>query len=111
MEKKVRCVEVRMPDGKPILNLHLIYQSDASGVQGAPIKGQNGQVSTQSPGDSSMTDAQKRYLFRILAEQGIEEDKAHQRLKELLGVDSLKQASKTEASNMIEHLLEQSQTR
>lgn len=111
MEKKVRCVEVSLPDGKPILNLHLVYQSDAPGAQSSSGKDQAAQVSTQSPGDSSMTDAQKRYLFRLLAEQGIEEDKAHQHLKELLGVDSLQKVSKTAASNMIEHLLEQNQTK
>jgi len=52
-----------------------------------------------------MTDAQKRYLFRILAERGIEEDQAHQHLKELFGVDSLKDVSKHEASKAIENLL------
>ena len=55
-----------------------------------------------------MTDAQKRYLFRLLAGQGFEEDKAHERLKELLHVDSLKEVTKSEASKMIERLLEES---
>ncbi len=54
-----------------------------------------------------MTDAQKRYLFRLLADRGIEEDKAHERLKELLHVDSLIEATKTEASKAIECLLEE----
>ena len=106
MEQKVRCVEVRMPDGKPILNLHLVYGPGGSGNQSASNKGQTGQASTPSANDSSMTDAQRRYLFRILAEQGLEEDQAHQRLKGLFGVESLQEVSKAEASAMIERLLE-----
>jgi hypothetical protein len=54
-----------------------------------------------------MTDAQKRYLFRLMADKGIEGDRAHQRLRELFQVDSLKEVSKLEASKMIERLLEE----
>ena len=108
MEKKERLIEVRTAEGRPILSLYITEREAAAGERQAASASQ---ASSQSNNDSSMTDAQKRYLFRILADQGIEEDKAHQRLKELLGVDSLKEVSKTKASNMIEHLLEQSQTR
>jgi hypothetical protein len=106
MEQKVRCVEVRTPDGKPILNLHLVYGPGGSGSQSASNKGQMGQAGTPSSNDSLMTDAQRRYLFRLLAEQGLEEDQAHQRLKGMFGVESLQEVSKAEASAMIERLLE-----
>jgi hypothetical protein len=53
-----------------------------------------------------MTDAQKRYLFRIMAEKGYENDKGYARLKELFQVDSLKEVTKLEASKMIERLLD-----
>jgi hypothetical protein len=56
-----------------------------------------------------MSDAQKRYLFRILAEQGIEGDKAYQYLKDAFGVESLKQATKYDASRLISRMLEESQ--
>jgi hypothetical protein len=108
MEQKLRCVEVRTTDGKPILNLHLVYGSDGSGSQSASNKGQTGQASMPSSNDSSMTDAQRRYLFRLLAEQGLEENQAHERLKGLFGVESLQEVSKAEASAMIERLLEKS---
>ena len=52
-----------------------------------------------------MTDAQKRYLFRILADQGIEGDQALSYLKERLGVESLGNVTKREASALIEELL------
>jgi len=118
MEKKVRCIDVRTADGKPILSLYLSEQEitlgdspNASPVQDRPDKERAGQASSQSTNDSSMTDAQKRYLFRLLADQGMEADAAHQRLKNLFGVDSLQQVGKREASGMIEQLLEENERR
>ncbi len=54
-----------------------------------------------------MSYAQKRYIFRLLADQGIEGDEAHENLKERFQVDSLKEVTKTEASQVIEKLLEE----
>ena len=108
MEKKERLIEVRTAEGKPILTLLLTDRDVAAGQnQGASAS----QASSQSTNDSSMTDAQKRYLFRILADQGMEADAAHLRLKKLFGVDSLQQVSKREASGMIEQLLEENERR
>lgn len=108
MEQKVRCIEVKTPDGKPIISLHLIYQSNATGTRSNSGKNQNGQSNSQSSNDSPMTEAQKRYLFRILADtKSMEEEKAHEYLKEMFGVDSLKDVTKYDASKAIEHLLEQ----
>ncbi len=44
-------------------------------------------------------------LIRLLADRGIEGDKAHDHLKDLLQVNSLKEVSKAEASRTIENLL------
>jgi len=52
-----------------------------------------------------MTDAQKRYLFRLLAEQGIENSSAHEHLKRKFKVSSLKEVTKAAASKEIEYLL------
>jgi hypothetical protein len=54
-----------------------------------------------------MSEAQRRYLFRILADQGIEGDAAFERLKSLFDVSVLKEVSKRDASKMIERLLEE----
>jgi hypothetical protein len=59
---------------------------------------------SQHTGDT-MTDAQKKFLFRICADQGIEGEEAHTKLKELFGVESLKDVSKFDASKMIESML------
>ena len=66
----------------------------------------NNPNNTRSPNYNRMTDAQKRYLFRILAEQGIKGDKAHEYLKDLFKIESLKEVTKFEASRMIGQLLE-----
>lgn len=55
-----------------------------------------------------MTEAQKKYLFRLCAAKGLSGEDAHIRLKELFGVDALKDVTKLEASHMIEQLLEES---
>ena len=111
MKNKAKRIELRTPDGKVILVLHLFEEmglednSKASSNQ----KPETDKAKPQSPSPQSenppMTEAQKRYLFRLIADKGIEGDKAHQRLRELFQVDSLKEVSKLEASKMIERLL------
>lgn len=61
--------------------------------------------SGNSNGDAPMTDAQRRYLFRILAGQGVQGDDAHEFLKERFGVPALQQVSKADATRAIDELL------
>jgi hypothetical protein len=56
-------------------------------------------------GAALMTEAQRRYLFRILAGQGLQGDVAHDRLKELFDVPSLSVVTKSEATSVIDRLL------
>ncbi len=107
MDKNTRCIEVRTPDGTPVLNLFFVEKQDAARQNKNQKPGQqNSSGNSRSPNGDGMTDAQKRYLFRILAEQGTEGDDACEYLKDLLGVESLKDVSKSEASRAIEQLLE-----
>jgi hypothetical protein len=53
-----------------------------------------------------MTEAQRRYLFRILAGHGLEGDAAHAYLKDVLGVQKLTGVSKLEATKLIDRLLQ-----
>ena len=110
MEEKERLIEVRTADGKPILNLRLI-ETQAIEQESTQVKDSAGQPGAATADQSSMTDAQKRYLFRLMAEQGMEGEKAHEHLKALFGVDSLQDVGKAEASRMIEHLLEKAEKR
>jgi GTP cyclohydrolase FolE2 len=52
-----------------------------------------------------MTEAQRRYLFRILAGRGLETDAAHEYLKKTFGVPTLKEVMKQDASAVIDELL------
>jgi len=54
---------------------------------------------------NAMTEGQRRYLFRILASQGMNGEVAHEHLKQLLGVDSLAAAIKSDAASLIDRLL------
>jgi len=113
MKNKTKRIELRTPDEKVILVLHLSEEMDLEDNKKASPqeKQETGKAKpqTSSPQNENppMTDAQKRYLFRLMADKRIEGDKAHQRLRELFQVDSLKEVTKLEASKMIERLLEE----
>ena len=55
--------------------------------------------------DDPMTENQRRFLFRLLAERNITGDAAHDWLKQQLGVGSLQEATKHEASDLINVIL------
>ena len=113
MKDKARRLELRTVDGKVILVLYLYEEIAVEDQPNAkespkPDAGKaNPQNSSSSKENPPMTDAQKRYLFRIMAEKGLENDQAYSKLKELFQVDSLREVTKLEASKMIERLLEE----
>ena len=114
MKKGSKCFEVRTNGGKVILSLY-VYDSDVVTVEspefseGKSEETKKEKMPENSPTDGKeMTSAQKRFIFRLMAGQGIEAEKAHQQLMEFFQVDSLKDVSKYEASKMIERLLEES---
>jgi hypothetical protein len=91
-------------------------------VNGGSTEPQSGQGNNRIPGvrsrsrpqtaseqssnsDSPMTDAQRRYLFRLLAERQIEGDDAHNYLLEKAGVESLEQITKGKASILIDEMV------
>jgi hypothetical protein len=54
-----------------------------------------------------MTDAQRRYLFRILAGRRMPSERAHAYLKEFFGVESLEEVTKLQATHGIDELLKE----
>lgn len=119
MEKQSECFKVKARDGKVLLS---IYPGKDVIIEGVPRKeasqgkeakdnkdgnGNGNGSGKQNKGGDSMTFPQKKLLFRLLAGQGIEGDKAQDRLKELFKVDNLKDVGKMEASRMIERLLKE----
>ena len=52
-----------------------------------------------------MSEAQRRYLFRIMAGQGYQKEAAENRLKDIFEVGSLSEITKVAATKMIDELL------
>ena len=116
MGKNARCIEVLSAEGKLIFSLRL-YDEEGSGSgngaasenysNGEDRRSHNGNGNGSGKDSAGMSEAQKRYLFRILAERGLEGDDAHRHLKERFGANTLADVSKREASSMIEQLLDE----
>lgn len=113
MGKAIKVIELRTAEGKLIVSFHLIEKElDSESKPNNPGSRRTESKTERNQGNGSqngelMTEAQRRYLFRILAEQGIEGDAAFDHLKSLFDVSALKDVSKRDASKMIEHLLEE----
>ena len=106
MEKERKVIEIRDSNGGLILSFvvsekELQEKPKEDKDNDHPPKGNENPLAQ----DALMTDAQKRYLFRILADQGKEGEEAHEYLKKIFQVDSLKEVTKLEASQAIERLL------
>jgi len=102
----MKCVDIKTGDGKTLFTLH-IYDLEVPA---------NGNKANQTPNgngtkpDEPMTDAQKRYLYRILAESGLEGEAATRELKKHFGTETLKEVTKAEASELIKQLLQEVKT-
>ena len=118
MDKEERKIlEVRTDSGELLLRLRMTVKNESDPKpqqesnltterKGGNGKGNGGKHQSSNGGNYPlMTDAQKRYLFRLLAGQGMEEEAAHEELKKVFGVDSLKKVTKLEASQEIEKRL------
>jgi len=54
---------------------------------------------------NAMSDGQRRFLFRILASQGLQGEEAAEHLRQFLAVESLDRARKSDAAALIDRLL------
>ena len=95
MNKKAKKIELMTNEGQVILSLLMVEKEVDLGNH------------NNEPENSKMTEAQEKYLNKILAEQGIKGDKANQRLLELFKVKSLEDVTKLQASEMIKSLLKE----
>ena len=113
MDKQGRYLKVKTQDGRVLMSLFLnlgqgiVLEGQLDDrKQEAPRNGGNGNGHTASNGEL-MTYPQKRFLWRILAQQGIEGNKVQEHLLTLFQVETLKEVTKVEASRMIERLLKE----
>ena len=91
-EKTIKSLEIRTPEGALLFPL-LIKELPDQGEAGKPDSREQVQAREEGRGkdlEPLMTDPQKRYLFRLLAEQGIENDSAYDHLKKKFKVNNLR---------------------
>jgi hypothetical protein len=77
-----------------------------------PVTRPRGSATSRPPrsgnGNEPMTEAQRRYLFRIMSGQGYQREAAENRLKELFEVSALTEITKKAATQIIDELLQTS---
>jgi hypothetical protein len=107
MEKNGRIIELRDRNGGLILSFLITEKSlnePPKNIKNNPSDPKRNENPLAQ--DALMTDAQKRFLFRILSDQGKEGEEAHEYLKnKIFQVNSLEEVTKLEASQAIERLL------
>ena len=108
-ENMVKMVEVRSPNGEILCSFEIREMENGSPRESRKriLKIGMNKGSNNSDKEDMMSYAQKKYLFRLLAEKGTEGDKAYETLKESFGVGGLGEITKAEASQLIERLLEE----
>lgn len=97
-----------------IVALEELGQDEAAAADEAPppVQGPPGNgTASNSSHDLPMTDSQRRYIFKLLAEDGVPADKMADHLRELLRVDSLKELSRKQASAVIDYLTNENNDR
>lgn len=101
-------------DGEGILPNGSDHGSGAVSQPARPARNDSGPApqppqfqQSRGNGNAPMTEAQRRYLFRILAGQGLENEAAHDYLKEYFEVTALSQVTKAAATQAIDHLLKE----
>ena len=123
MEKQGQFVNVKTRDGKVLLSLYfnpgsgVVLESrlDTNSAQGREYKGsggnggngRNGGNGSSSDNGDGMTYPQKRLLFRLMAQQGVEGASVQKELMKLFQVDEFSEITKHDASRMIEQLLKE----
>jgi len=113
---KVKLIEIRTSQGELVCSFQIRekeedkYRTLPKGDSG---KGEENEPKGKDKGNTPdnkndlMSHAQKRYLFRLLAERGVEGNDAYEYLKKRFGADSLKEVTKIDASQVIEKLLDE----
>ena len=109
-QRTYRCVVMNL-DGQPLCTVLISRDhkepataAEVSTPPATPSTRPDGSVN-RNDGDPRMTDPQKRYLFRLLAQQGMDGKAAEAHLKEALQVTALREVSKTAASQLIEQMV------
>ncbi len=108
--QQAKSLEIYTASGTLLFKVIVAESTAPSQTKSEPANGHNGkhEKGNGKSNGESLTDPQKRMLFRLMVTNyNLEGDRAFDKLKELFQVESLKDVSKFEASKMIERLLEE----
>lgn len=98
-------------NGRPTSTLpeSVIQANKGNGRNGSGIPSQfkRKQGNGNRKNGAMMTESQRRYLFRLLAERGIEGDEALSTLTQILKVSDLNDVTKSQASKLIDDMVKQ----
>src|SRR5262245_38357121 len=98
-------------DGQPVFTLLItrehteIQKSAPVPAAPAPVIARPAGPAAGANGEARMTEPQKRYLFRLLAQQGVDGKGAEAHLKQAFQVAALRDVSKAAASQLIEQMV------
>jgi hypothetical protein len=103
-------VTVTTPAGQPLFTVLLTREREpaSSAAASAPTDAMTARPHEPTGGGEAeprMTEPQKRYLFRLLAQQGLDVGAIEGHLKEVFQVATLREVSRTAASQLIEGLI------
>jgi len=93
-------VSLRYPDGT-VMFAGTVMADEVVETPTKDVPSSNGNPAT----DERMTDPQKRYLFRLLAAQGVEGKKAEEHLRTYFRVSRIADVTRSAASTYIDHLV------
>ena len=99
-------VSMRYPDGSTMFMGTVVAEEITEAPQQNQPPARRAQSSSNTSSDGErMTDPQKRYLFRLLAAQGVEGKKAEEHLRDYFQVSRLADIPKPAASEYIDQLV------
>ena len=102
----MKTIEVYAPNNILIFKVVVTDDAGTSKQKPANNNGHKRRNSNRNNGDT-ITDPQKKYLFRLMAEKGLAEEAALEEIKSIFNVEKLNDISKIDASKAIEQLLEE----
>lgn len=118
-DRKTWILTVKLPNDQPLFTLLIEQDLLVDGAAPAPAPSASSAASPPAPAnpgkaksasvprdeEPKMTEPQRRYLFRLLALQGVEGDDAEQHLKDYFQVKALRDIPKAAASQLIDQLI------
>ena len=110
-KQTVRLIEIKSREGIALLPPFYLYSTELQvgeniSVPTGPNTAEKTSGNDTGKEDAPMSDAQKRYLYRLLSDHGYEGETATQEIFKRLGVTSLKEVTKQDASALIDRLVE-----